>query len=229
MTKGKLIVFEGTDGSGKGTQFTLLTDVLSSNHIAYETLDFPRYGKSFFGDLAGRQLAGDFGGITDIAPELAVLPFACDRWLIKEQLLGWLTEGKMVISNRYTASSAVYHAALLPHEKQHPFIDWLYKLEQEVIGLPKEDVALYFHVPSELSRQLVDQKDPRSYLGEKKKDIYENSIAMQKNAEMLYLDLAVHRSGWKTIECMEGQSLRSKEAIHKDVLDVLSVNRVLSI
>lgn len=217
MARGKLIAFEGTDGSGKGTQFTLLTDYLASKHIPYETMDFPRYGKSFFGDLAGRMLAGDFG--KEIAPELAVLPFACDRWLVKDQLNGWLGEGKIVISNRYTASSAVYHAAKLPKEKQYPFIDWLYKLEQEVIGLPKEDVALYFHVPFAYSGMLVEKRG--------KKDIYEENELMQKSVESLYLELAVHKNGWKTIECMQGETMRSRESIHKDILDVLAANAIL--
>ncbi len=217
MARGKLVVFEGTDGSGKGTQCTLLTDYLSAKNIPYETMDFPRYGKSFFGDLAGHMLHGDFG--TSIASELAVLPFACDRWLLKRDLTTWLSEGKIVISNRYTASSAVYHAAKLPNEKQYPFIDWLYKLEQEVIGLPREDVALYLHVPAERSQQLVEKRG--------KKDMYEENIDMQKAVERLYLELATHRSGWKTIECMEGTTLRTREAIHKDILDVLAANGVL--
>lgn len=217
MNKGKLIVFEGTDGSGKGTQFKLLTDYLKNNNIPFETMDFPRYGKSFFGDLAGRMLAGDFG--REIAPELAVLPFACDRWLIKDNLLRWLAEGKIVVSNRYTASSAVYHAAKFPAEKQHAFVDWLYKLEQDVIGLPREDVALYLHVPIERSQQLVEKRG--------KKDMYEESGFIQKNAEALYLALATNRSGWKTIECMDKNILRSPEAIHKDILDVLIANGVI--
>ncbi len=227
MTRGKLIVFEGTDGSGKGTQLTLLTDYLTAKNISYETLDFPRYGKSLFGDLAGQMLAGDFGGIHDVPPQLAVLPYACDRWLIKDDLNTWLNEGKMVISNRYTASSAVYQASKLPADKQHAFIDWLYKLEQEVIGLPREDVALYFHVPVAVAKTLVDKKEARAYLGDKKKDIYEADSATQETVERLYLELATHRNGWKTIQCMEGTELRTKESIHKDILDVLTANAIL--
>lgn len=227
MVRGKLIVFEGTDGSGKGTQFTLLVDYLKSKNIAYETMDFPRYGKSFFGDLAGRMLAGDFGGVDALPNELAVLPYACDRWLVKEELLKWLSDGKIVVSNRYTASSAVYHAAKLPSEKQYPFIDWLYRLEQDVIGLPHEDAVLYCHVPVALSQELVGNKNARAYLKDKKKDIYEESHAIQEAAERIYLDLATHRSGWKTIECMDGSVLRSPDAIHKDILDVLTANAIL--
>lgn len=227
MDTGKLIVFEGTDGSGKGTQFELLVSHLASKNIPYETLDFPRYGKSFFGDLAGRMLSGEFGGLESLPAELSVLPYACDRWLVKADLLKWLSEGKIVVSNRYTASSAVYHAAKLPAGKQHDFVDWLYRLEQKVIGLPHEDAVLYCHIPVALSQKLVDNKSSRTYLGGKKKDIYEESAALQQAAERLYLDLATVRSGWKTIECMEGNTLRAKEAIHKDILDVLTSNGIL--
>lgn len=227
MARGKLIVFEGTDGSGKGTQFKLLTEYLTAKQIPYETMDFPRYGKSFFGDLAGQMLAGDFGGIHDVPPQMAVLPYACDRWLIKDDLNRWLDEGKLVISNRYTASSAVYQAAKMVPDKQHAFIDWLYKLEQEVIGLPREDVALYFHVPVAVAKTLVEQKEARAYLGDKKKDIYEADAAIQETVERLYLELATHRSGWKTIECMQGETLRTPDAIHKDILDVLTANAIL--
>lgn len=227
MMKGKLIAFEGTDGSGKGTQLSLLVEDLKARSIPYETLDFPRYGESFFGDLAGRMLAGDFGGVDAVAPELAVLPYACDRWLIKNDLKKWLEEGKIVISNRYTASSAVYQAAKLPVDKQYAFLDWVYKLEQEVIGLPKEDLVLFFHVPVELSQELVNQKSQRSYLGDKKKDIYEESTAIQESVERLYLELATHKSNWKTIECVKDKKLRTREEIQKDILDVFTANTIL--
>jgi dTMP kinase len=226
MAQGKLIALEGTDGSGKGTQMKLLIEELQKRNIPHEIMDFPRYGQSLFGDLAGRMLAGDFGGIHDIPPELAVLPYACDRWLIKEQLNTWLSEGKIVISNRYTASSAVYQASKLPAEKQHAFVDWVYKLEQEVIGLPHEDLVFYFHVPVTMSQELIKQKEARAYLGDKK-DIYEESITIQETVDGLYTQLATHKNNWKTIECVEGDILRSREEIHKDVLDVLSKNAIL--
>ena len=225
MVQGQLIALEGTDGSGKGTQLSLLVSVLKAKSIPVETLDFPRYGE-FFGDLAGRMLAGDFGGVHDIPPELSVLPYACDRWLIKDTLMKWLAEGKIVISNRYTASSAVYQAAKLPVDKQHACVDWVYRLEQEVIGLPREDLVLYFHVPVSISQELIKKKETRAYLGGKK-DIYEQSVAIQEAVERLYMELATHKSNWKTIECVATGVLRTREEIQKDVLDVLTTNRVL--
>ena len=44
---GKLIVFEGTDGSGKATQAKLLCETLAQRGIAYREIDFPRYGNPF--------------------------------------------------------------------------------------------------------------------------------------------------------------------------------------
>ena len=225
MKQGKLIALEGTDGSGKGTQLSLLVEALKAKSILYEILDFPQYGH-FFGDLAGRMLAGDFGGIHDIPPELSVLPYACDRWSVKESLMKWLDEGKIVISNRYTASSAVYQAAKLPEDKKHAFVDWVYKLEQEIIGLPHEDLVLYFHVPVSISQELIKKKEVRAYLGDKK-DIYEENIAIQEGVERLYMELATHKHNWKTIECVAGETLRTREEIQKDVLDVLSANAIL--
>jgi dTMP kinase len=159
MTQGKLIVLEGGDGTGKRTQMDLLVSMLKSRSIPVKTMDFPRYGESFFGDLAGRMLKGDFGGVNAIPPELAVMPFACDRWLLKQDLVKWLSEGNIVVSNRYTASSAVYQASKLPPDKQQTFIQWVYKLEQEVIGLPKEDLVLFLYMPVSVSQVLGRQKE----------------------------------------------------------------------
>lgn len=226
MSRGKLIALEGTDGSGKGTQFKLLVEYLSNHNIPFETMDFPRYEGSLFGALAGRMLKGELGTEASIAAELAVLPFACDRWLLKDDLLRWLSEGRLVISNRYTASSAVYQAAKLPIDKQYEFLTWVYKLEQEVIGLPKEDFVLYCHVPRSVAQTLVDQKSSRAYLGDKKKDIYEESPEIQKNAETLY-DALAKQTHWRTIACMAGETLRSPLEIHKDIVDELSSFKLL--
>jgi dTMP kinase len=227
MAAGKLIAFEGGDGSGKRTQMDLLVATFKSRNIPVETMDFPRYEESFFGELAGKMLKGDFGGVNASAPELAVLPFACDRWLLKQDLLRWLSEGKIVISNRYTASSAVYQASKLSPDRQQTFIQWVYRLEQEVIGLPKEDLVLYLYMPVSVSLGLVDKKGARAYLGDKKKDIYEEDTSVQLTVETLYRGLATVQPQWKTIDCTNVSTLRTPDEIQKDILDVLTQNGVL--
>ena len=84
--------------------------------------------------------------------------------------------------------------------------------EQEVIGLPKEDLVLFFHVPVGIE-ELVNQKPTAIFRD--KKDIYEESTAIQEAVERLYLELASHRSNWKTIECVTGTILRTREEIQK--------------
>lgn len=227
MSQGKLIVFEGTDGSGKGTQFDFLVDELKRRGIPVETMDYPRYSSSLFGEMAGRMLRGDFGSTDVLSSELAVLPFACDRWLMKDSIIKWLNEGKIVLSNRYTGSSAVYQAAKLPLEKQKEFIDWVYKLEQEAIGLPHEDIVLFLTMPLTISEKLIEQKTPRAYLDGKKKDMYEENDAIQVTVHRLYNEIAAAHSQWKVIDSAENGVLRPKEAIRKDILDVLTANKIL--
>lgn len=217
---GKLVVFEGTDGSGKKTQVELLAQYLTTKSIRHEIVDFPRYNRSFFGGLALEMLQGKFGPIEKIPAKLAVLPFANDRWLIKDGINKWLAHGQIVLSNRYTASSAVYHAAKLPQAQQQQFIDWVYELEQEIIKLPKENLVIYFHMPVDVARTLVDKRG-------RILDMYEKDIELLRSVEELYLSLAHKFSHWKTIQCTRGGSVRRPEEIHKEVLDVFEEQGVL--
>ncbi|MEK7587729.1 MAG: hypothetical protein AAB457_02850 [Patescibacteria group bacterium] len=212
--RGKLIVFEGTDGSGKRTQLELLASHFQQKNISYKTLDFPRYADSFFGALAGDMLHGRLGRVEHIPAKLAALPYACDRWQTKDDIKTWLDLRNIVISNRYTASSAVYQAAKLPAGEQAEFIDWVYKLEQEIIGLPKENAVLYFHVPVAVAQSLMEKRA-------QVKDQYEQNQAMLETVEKLYLDLSKRFSHWQTIDCVKGDVLLSPQEIHEKVLSVI--------
>ncbi len=221
---GKLIVLEGTDGSGKGTQSKLLVDYLENTSIPHATVDFPRYKESFFGELAGSMLMGELGAIESIPPKLAVLPFACDRWLVKADMDKWLAEGKVVLANRYTASSAVYHAARLPESERAAFIDWVFRLEQDSIGLPKENITIFLDTPLAVSQALLQK---REYQEGKKVDMYEKDLAMLRIVESLYDVLRTTKGNWKTIECTKDGAMRAAVEIHKEVLDVLKQNALL--
>lgn len=222
MVKGKLIVIEGTDGAGKTTQFTLLSDYLTNHHIPFETLDFPQYDKTFFGEWIGRFLNGEFGNLSEIPPYLLAFPYAADRWQAKEEIRSWLAQGKLVLTNRYVSSNAVYQGAKLPREKREAFIKWCFQMEYEVFGVPKEDLVIYLHLPMPISQGLIEQKHKRSYLKNgNNKDLHESNPTLLAEVEKVYLKLAAQNPHWVKIDCYEGDKMLDKLSISKKILEVL--------
>lgn len=211
MNRGKLIVIEGTDGSGKATQQQLLKEYVTNQNIPHVTFDFPRYKDSFFGDWLGRFLNGEFGTLDQIPPYLVAFPFAADRWQAKNDIEQALAAGKLVIINRYTSSNAIYQAAKLPLEKRAEFISWCEQLEYQEFGLPKEDVVLFLHVPLVVAQTLIEKKE---------KDIHERDVELLQTVEQLYLEFA-KRPNWMTINCTENGKIRERDAIHADIVNLL--------
>ena len=117
MNKGKLIVIEGTDGSGKTTQLKLLKSYLEKNSIPVETVSFPRYKKSFHGKTVAKYLRGEFGAMDSVSPYLVSLAYAMDRATAKWDMNKWLREGKIVIADRYATSNMAHSAAKLPEKE----------------------------------------------------------------------------------------------------------------
>ncbi len=224
---GKLVVIDGTDGSGKATQIEMLIKYFKQNKIPYETLDFPRYSDNIYGELAGRYLKGEFGGIDEVSPYLAALTYAGDRNLAKPQMEKWLSEGKIILSNRYVPSSQAHMSAKLPKSKQKKFINWLKKLEYKTNGLPQEDLVLFLYVSPKLSQQNVDKKGDRGYLGKGKKDIHESDLKHLDMSSKLYLKLSKEQPHWEIIDCLEGQEMKSREKIHQEIIKALQKRAVL--
>ncbi len=226
--KGKLVVIEGSDGSGKGTQTQLLVDYFKQSHTPYAVLDFPQYYKTFFGKWIGRFLKGEFGKIEDLPPYLLMFPYAADRWQAKGDIERWLSEGKIVISNRYTGSNA-YQAAKLSKKERERFIDWSFEMEYEAFGIPKEDLVIFLYVPFAISQKLIEQKNTRKYLGNGlKKDIHESNIKLMQEVERVYLDFCKRFPHWVKIDCVKNGQILSKEEIHQKIFDVLRRKKILS-
>jgi dTMP kinase len=227
MAKGKLVVIEGTDGSGKGTQAELLQGYFKINHIPFALFDFPQYYKTIFGRWIGRFLKGDFGTIQNNHPYIVMFPYAADRWQAKPDMEHALEEGKIVICNRYT-SSAAYQAARLPREEQMKFIDWAYSVEYEAFGIPREDIVIFLYVPHAVSQKLIDQKNNRKYMGNtQKKDIHESNDELMKEVEQVYLRLAKRFPHWVMIDCTEDGAILPKEEIHRKILSVLERKKII--
>jgi len=221
MKQGKLIVIEGSDGSGKGTQLQLLTAYVKANSIPHAVLDFPQYYKTFFGKWIGRFLKGDFGTIEEINPYLLMFPYAADRWQSKDDINNWLSQSRLVISNRYTGSNA-YQAAKLPLKERKRFLDWSFDMEYEAFGIPREDLVIFLYVPFSVSQKLIEQKNSRKYLGKGiQKDIHESNLVLLQEVEKVYLDFCSKFKHWIKIDCVKNGEILPKEEIHRRIVDIL--------
>ncbi len=211
---GKLIVIEGTDGSGKSTQFRLLTERVEREGVAFRKLVFPQY-KEESSALIRMYLGGEFGGKpSDVNAYAASAFYAVDRYASYKKVWGeWYENGGLVLSDRYTTSNAVHQASKEPEEKQGEFLAWLYDFEYDRLGLPRPDLTIYLDVPTEYTEQLMRSREAATGTHA---DIHEQDMAylatcrrMGKKAADFY--------GWTVIECVRDGAMRSIEDIHEEI------------
>lgn len=216
--KGKLIVIDGGDGSGKATQAKLLIDYLKKNKYKVKSVDFPQYYSSFSGKTVAMFLRGEFGELDAVSPYLASMPYALDRASVKEEMEEFLAEGGIIVANRYATSNMAHQAAKIPsNDEKKKFLDWVYELEYKVLKIPKEDVVVYLYVPWEVGYELTKNKSDRAYLKGKAHDIAEADMQHRQDAEKMYLALAKEK-GWVQIDCTVKNKLLTIEEIHQELL-----------
>lgn len=226
--KGKLIVVDGGDGSGKATQSELLKIYLEKQGKKVKYMDFPRYYSSFHGRVVGRFLTGEFGTLDSVSPYLAALSYALDRASAKEEMDQWLTHGGILLSNRYATSSMAHQAAKLPQEKRKEFIAWLDEMEYKVHKIPREDVVIYLFVPWQIGYELTKKKADRKY-SNGKLDIAEADIRHRIESEAMYLQLAKERKNWIKIDCVDAAgAMLPKEIIHTKIIEALRQQHIIS-
>jgi dTMP kinase len=219
--KGKFIVIDGSDGSGKATQSEILIKKLQSLGHEVVSFDFPQYDKTFFGQMVGQYLNGKFGDMSEIDPRLISLLYAGDRWQASAQIKGAILAGKIVVSNRYIQSNMAFSGARFENEAERlEFMKWLEKLEYETYSIPRADVVLYLHVPYEIGQKLVDKKAKRSYT-DKKRDIHEKNSDYLKEVEKTYLWLSERYPEWQKIECAKSEKILSIDQISDMVFDII--------
>ena len=212
---GKLIVIEGTDGSGKSTQFKLLTEYLSANDRSFKQLVFTRYSEPS-SSLIRMYLGGEFGtNPSDVNSYAASAFYAVDRYASYKQDWGnWYEQGGLVLSDRYTTSNAVHQAAKEPPEKRSEYLRWLYEFEYGRLGLPRPDLTIYLDVPTDFTEIMMRRREQATNT---QADIHEKDIA--------YLTVcresgraAAAFYGWTVIECVKDGAMRSIEDIHQEIL-----------
>jgi len=216
MKKGKLIVFDGNDGSGKQTQAGKLIDRLKKGGSQVQTIDFPRYYDNFFGAMVGRALTGDYGDFLSLDPHIASLLYAADRFESSEKIKDWLEKGYIVITDRYVSANQIHQGGKIDDVKErHEFIGWLHEMEYEVFGIPKPDAVFYLDVPAEVS--LKNLKEKKVKYSEGKTDQHEASETFLINSRRCALWMVEQNKSWHLIECVKGKEMRSVDDIHEEV------------
>lgn len=220
--KGKLIVIDGTDGSGKETQTKLLVDRLRKEKYPVETADFPQYGQHS-AKLVEKYLAGDFGKAEEVSPYLASVYYALDRNAKGAELHRWLEQGKIIISNRYVSSNQGHQAGKLKEPaKIDAFLKWLDYVEYEYFAIPRPDKVILLHMPYQIGQELKRKQREKQMeqASGKGMDIHEKDLNHLKEAEQAYLYVA-KKEGWEVIECGEGNSPLPIDDIHKKIYDLV--------
>ncbi len=211
---GKLIVIEGTDGSGKSTQFRLLTQRLENENIAFQKLVFPQYSEPSSA-LIRMYLGGEFGSKpTDVNAYAASTFYAVDRYASYKKVWGnWYEQGGLVVSDRYTTSNAVHQASKEPAEKQGEFLKWLYELEYDRLGLPKPDLIIYLDVPTDFTEQMMRRREADTNTTA---DIHEQDLDYLATCRRTGRAAAEYY-GWTVIQCVRDGRMRSIEDIHEEI------------
>ncbi len=216
--QGKLIVLEGIDGSGKSTQFRLLTERLEKEGVPFRKLVFPRYNNSS-SSLLRSYLSGEFGKDPgDVSAFAASTFFFVDRFAsFKTDWGEYYNNGGTVICDRYTTSNAIHQGAKLPENELTAFLDWLYDFEFRLMELPRPDVVLYMDI--DLETCLAQMKTRQQQTGTTG-DIHE--INAPYLAACLQTGIkASERLGWTKVRCLEKGAMRTVTEIHEDVYNTV--------
>jgi thymidylate kinase len=206
-SKGTFIVIEGTDGSGKATQFELLTTELIKAGHEVVIFDFPQYEEpsSYF---VRQYLNGAYGSVEDVGPYTGSLFYALDRYEAAPKIRAALEEGKVVVANRFVGSSMAHQGGKFRHaEERRGYFIWLDNLEFEMLSIPRPTISLVLRVTAEVSQEMVDQKAARSYT-DKKRDIHEASLEHLQHALEVYDDMCqLFPKDFVRVDCVRDEKL----------------------
>ena len=215
--KGKLIIIEGSDASGKATQTKKLYSRLVKEKFNVKMVEYPNY-KSDSSALVKMYLKGDFGeNPNDIDPYIASTFYAVDRYA------SFITEwkkfhdnGGIVIADRYTTSNMVHQASKIQNNNEkNKYLDWLWDLEFNMYKLPVPDCVIFLDMPAEYSKELMKER-LNKITGKEQKDIHESNYDYLVDSYNNALFVA-NKYSWHKINCIENLKIRSVDNIHEDI------------
>ena len=216
---GKLIVIDGTDGTGKATQSKLLYEKLLSEGEKVKLISFPDYS-SRSSSLVKMYLEGEFGDDPeDVNPYSSSSFYAVDR--VASYLSNWkkdYEQGYTIIADRYTQSNMVHQAAKLEGKEKEDYLSWLINYEFNLLKLPFPDKVIFLKVDPAVSEKLREKREDKI-----DGDIHEkDSFFMRKSYETA-MEMA-KRYDWNIIDCDNGEDIKDREVILEMILKKISPN-----
>lgn len=217
--KGKFIVIEGTDGSGKKTQARILCEKLNEAGINCIVQSFPNYDSPACTPVK-MYLNGEFGDIGCLDAYQANSLYAVDRLCTMMGLKDHIENGGSIVFDRYVESTMLHQAALIENqEERDKFLDYVNDFEFGKLKLPKPDLVIFLDVPVEVSKKLADSRG--EYKSGNKKDILEQDISHLTKAYNSGKYVA-NKYGWTQISCLnESGNLKSIEEISNNIFEVV--------
>jgi dTMP kinase len=219
--RGKLIVIDGTDGTGKRTHSERLVVLLKERGYNAVRMDFPRYGQRSAA-LVEDYLNGKFGSASAVTPYQASIFYAADRYAASFEMRKILEEGTIIVCDRYVSANMGHQAGKIHDtEKRDEFLAWLEELEFGIFNIPRPDMNILLYMNPVLAQQFVDQKGLREYIqGGGKRDIHEDDLHHLEHAAKAFLYVA-NKYGWRVVECSDGMQARPVVDISHELLDMV--------
>ncbi len=204
-----LIVIEGIDSSGKGTQAELLCRWMRKHGKRCSSISFPQYD-SFFGRIIGRVLRGE---INPAQKEFAML-YALDRFKKAEWLREKLKEG-FVVCDRYVESNMAYQEA-----KKEGMAEWVEKIEYSYFKMPKPSIVIVLRMPIRESQKLMRGRKTKDYLKGSVRDRNESNMQFLEAVDRAYASLA-EKKGWLVVDEYADGRVLTIEEVHKRIVGIL--------
>jgi dTMP kinase len=221
-TKGKLIVIEGLDGSGKSTQIELLRKKMDGKGVECRYIHFPMLNQGRYGELIAGFLRGEYGSLQEVHPQLVALLFANDRKEHVGKINEWLSSGYVVLADRYVNSNIAFQCAKLKTEAEKDKLkQWILDFEFNYNRLPLPSQSFFLDVSFDhIVRSVSNTRkgDDRDYLNGKV-DIHEASLTLQKNVYDEYQKMVREQPDFVAIACCDAMGkMLEPEVINEKII-----------
>ncbi len=211
--QGKLIVIDGTDGTGKATQLQLLKKKLENDGLSVLDFDFPQYNTKSAGPIE-EYLTGKYGQANEVSPYQSSILYAVDRFDASFKIKEALKQNKIVLLNRYVSANLGHQGGKIENALERKlFFNWLYELEYNIFNLPTPDLSIILYAEPEIAQKLAKDRKREDWKG-KTNDIHENNLEHLQRAANVYLEIAESFPNFEMLKCTRNNEMLSREDIH---------------